>query len=84
MKAGGQAFKGAGASAFFTADNVAVSATGSRVCQSCHNSPERVVEGGHVIQSFPHHTPGYYKFMSAQDQSQFSYPQTAAEIPVVH
>jgi cytochrome c553 len=79
MKAGGQAFKGAGASAFFTTNNVAVSATGSQVCQSCHNAPETLIEGGYYVQSFPHYTPGYYKFMAAQDQSAFSTPVTNAE-----
>jgi hypothetical protein len=79
LKAGAQDFKGAGASAFFTAGSVHVSDTGSQVCQSCHNAPETVLDGAYAIQSFPHYTPGYYKFMSAQDQTAFSTPNTLAD-----
>jgi hypothetical protein len=79
MKAGGQAFKGAGASAFFTSGSVAISGTSSSVCQSCHNAPETQSDGAYLIQSFPHYTPGYYKFMAAQNQAAFDTPTTLAQ-----
>jgi hypothetical protein len=79
MKTGGQAFKGAGASSGFTTGNIVVSGTGSPVCQSCHNAPETATDGGYAYQSFPHYTPGYYKFMSAQDQTKFDTPASEAE-----
>ena len=79
MKAGGQAFKGAGASADFTYGNIVVSNTGSSACQSCHTAPAELIQGGYYVQSFPHYTPGYYKFMGAQNQAAFDTPATAAE-----
>jgi hypothetical protein len=84
LKIGGEDFLGAGASANFASAAAAgagmhVSEIGSSVCQSCHNAPELVVVGGYAIQSFPHYTPGYYKFMAAQDQSLFDTPATLAE-----
>ena len=82
MKAGGAAFNGApGASADFAIGqpNIVVSNTGSSACQSCHNAPTELVEGGYYVQSFPHYTPGYYKFMVAQNQAAFDTPATAAE-----
>ena len=81
MKAGGQAFHGAGASADFAIGqpDIVVSNTGSSACQSCHNAPAEVVDAGYYIQSFPHYTPGYYKFMGAQNQAAFDTPATAAE-----
>ena len=76
-------FKGAGATASFTSGSIHVSETGSSVCQSCHNAPVGTLpasqDGNYTIQSFPHYTPGYYKFMAAQDQSAFSTPVTLAE-----
>jgi hypothetical protein len=79
MNGGTAPFKGAGASAFFTANNVTIAAAGSSTCQSCHNAPETATDGAYLIQSFPHYTPGYYKFMSAQNQAAFSTPVTLAQ-----
>jgi hypothetical protein len=83
LKAGAQDFKGAGASAFFTSGSNHVSDTGSSVCQSCHNAPVGTAlgsqDGNYTIQSFPHYTPGYYKFMTALDQGAFSTPTTLAQ-----
>ena len=79
MNGGTAAFKGSGASAFFTANSVLISSGGSSTCQSCHNAPEVAVDGNYTIQSFPHYTPGYYKFMSAQDQTLFDTPTTFAQ-----
>jgi hypothetical protein len=80
LKGGGQPFKGAGAGAAFTVGNIIVSNTSSSACQSCHNAPESLVQSGYVVQSFPHYTPGYYKFMSAQTQGLFDTPVTNAEV----
>jgi cytochrome c553 len=79
MNAGTAPFKGAGASAYFTSGSVTISNAGSSVCQSCHDAPETVTQGGYVIQSFPHYTPGYYKFMTAQNQGAFNTPTTNAQ-----
>jgi hypothetical protein len=81
LKGGGQPFKGAGAGALFTSSNIVVSNTSSSACQSCHNAPADVAPvGGYVVQSFPHYTPGYYKFMAAQTQGLFDTPATNAEV----
>jgi cytochrome c553 len=80
MNSGTANFKGAGASAFFTSNGVKISSAGSSVCQSCHNAPENVTDGAYVIQSFPHYTPGYYKFMEAKDQTKFDTPSTNAQV----
>ena len=85
LKAGGQFFKGSGAGALFTgSNNVVVSNTGSSVCQSCHNAPVGTApasnDGVYTVQSFPHYTPGYYKFMAAQTQALFDTPATNAEV----
>ena len=80
MKAGGRPFNGApGASA----DSLSA---GSISCPSPvaphAELPQRateLVEGGYYVQSFPHYTPGYYKFMVAQNQAAFDIPATAAE-----
>jgi hypothetical protein len=79
MNGGAAPFKGAGASAFFTSNNVTISNAGSSVCQSCHNAPETASDGNYLIQSFPHYTPGYYKFMTAQNQAAFNTPTTLAQ-----
>ena len=79
MNGGAAPFKGAGASALFTSSDVLISSAGSSVCQSCHDAPENATQGGYVIQSFPHYTPGYYKFMAAQNQGAFSTPTTLAQ-----
>ena len=60
-------------------NRLAVSNTGSSTCQSCHNAPTYREDGGYIYQSFPHYTPGYYKFMVAQNQAAFDTPATAAE-----
>ena len=81
LKGGGQFFKGSGAGALFTgSNNVVVSNTGSSVCQSCHNAPTASSVGGYLVQSFPHYTPGYYKFMAAQTQALFDTPANNAEV----
>jgi len=79
MNGGAAPFKGAGASALFTSTDVLISSAGSSVCQSCHNAPETASDGAYLIQSFPHYTPGYYKFMAAQNQGAFSTPTTLAQ-----
>jgi hypothetical protein len=75
------------ADAIFTSPGATLNATDGSVsvadsynCQSCHNAPEVVQDGNFVIQSWPHYTPGYYKFMEAQDQSAFATPSTLAEV----
>ena len=57
-----------------------VSITDSYNCQSCHNAPSDQLDGMYFVQMFPHYTPGYYKFMAAQDQSAFDTPATVAEV----
>lgn len=56
-----------------------VSVADSYNCQSCHNAP-KVKDGIFIVQSFPHYTPGYYKFMEALDQTAFATPDTVAEV----
>lgn len=51
----------------------------SLTCQSCHDAPTTLV-AGYYVSSFPHYTPGYYKFMTAQDQSAFDTPSTIGEV----
>jgi cytochrome c553 len=57
-----------------------VSAADSYYCQSCHNAPTELLDGQYIVQSFPHYTPGYYKFMAALDQSAFATPVWKAEV----
>jgi len=86
MKAAGATFTGAGASAGVKG-LIPVSGTNSYTCLSCHNA-DAISEdtngaafgGEYLISSFPHYTPGYYKFMKAQDQTLFDTPQTLAEL----
>jgi len=84
----GTVFNGAGASAGVKG-LVPVSATNSYTCTSCHNAdqindtsqPDYMGFGkGYLISSFPHYTPGYYKFMKAQDQTLFDTPATLQEL----
>jgi len=86
MKAAGATFTGAGASAGVKG-LIPVSGTNSYTCLSCHNADAIVDDtngaafgGEYLISSFPHYTPGYYKFMKAQDQTQFDTPSTLAEL----
>jgi nitrate/TMAO reductase-like tetraheme cytochrome c subunit len=51
----------------------------SLTCQSCHDAPTILV-AGYYVSSFPHYTPGYYKFMTAQDQGAFDTPSTIAQV----
>ncbi len=86
MKKADAVFNGAGASAGVKG-LVPVTDTSSYTCLSCHNA-DRIVDdtngadagGEYLISSFPHYTPGYYKFMKAQDQSRFDTPATLAEL----
>ena len=66
--------------ATLNATDGSVSITDSYVCQSCHNAPTGQLDGMYFVQSFPHYTPGYYKFMAAQNQAAFSTPDTKAEV----
>ena len=55
------------------------------VCQSCHNAPsvsggDALVDGRFYISQYPHITPGYYKFMKAQDQAAFDTPTSQAQL----
>jgi hypothetical protein len=66
-----------------TAGAVANAATWT--CQSCHNSPsvsggDALVDGRFYISQYPHITPGYYKFMKAQDQAAFDTPSTQPQL----
>jgi len=59
-----------------------VSVASSFVCQDCHSAPGGVKDGAvYIVQSFPHYTPGYYKFMVAQDQTKFATPDPAYDAP---
>lgn len=86
MTAANAVFSGDGASAGVKG-LIPVSGTSSYTCTSCHNA-DRIIEdtngatfgGEYLISSFPHYTPGYYKFMKAQDQTQFDTPATLAEL----
>lgn len=78
MKNADDYFTSAGAS--LNAQDGPVSVSDSYTCRSCHNSPEAVLDGRYYIQSWPHYTPGYYKFMAAQNQSAFDTPNTLAEV----
>ncbi len=50
-------------------------------CVSCHTAPRStVMDGAYIVQSFPHYTPGYYKFMGALDQGAFQTPATKADV----
>jgi hypothetical protein len=85
MNAGTTGFNGAGASAAFAnaitaGSGILISSSGASTCQSCHNAPESAVDGAYVTQSFPHYTPGYYKFMRAQNQAAFDTPSTIAQV----
>jgi hypothetical protein len=51
----------------------------SLVCQSCHDAPT-ITAGGYYVSTFPHYTPGYYKFMTAMDQGAFDTPSTIAQV----
>jgi hypothetical protein len=66
-----------------TAGAVANAATWT--CQSCHNSPsvsggDALVDGRFYISQYPHITPGYYKFMKAQNQAAFDTPSTQPQL----
>lgn len=74
-----------------TAKGFAVADADSYYCQSCHNSPSRnengslsagMLDGQNVIQSYPHYTPGYYKFMvpAAGDAADYAVVTTLAEL----
>lgn len=86
MTAANAVFSGAGASAGVKG-LIPVSGTAAYTCTSCHNA-DRIIEdtngatfgGEYLISSFPHYTPGYYKFMKALDQTQFDTPATLAEL----
>ena len=86
MKMADEFFTSPGASAG-VAGLISVSDTDSYTCKSCHNA-DRIVDdttpgvfgGEYLISSFPHYTPGYYKFMKAMDQSAFDTPDTLAEL----
>ena len=86
MKNADEFFTSPGASAG-VAGLISVSGTDSYTCTSCHNA-DRIVDdttpgvfgGEYLISSFPHYTPGYYKFMKAMDQSAFDTPDTLAEL----
>ena len=36
----------------------------SEYCRSCHDAPNSAAVGGIIQNSFPHYTPGYYRFMT--------------------
>lgn len=78
MKVPDATFAGAGAGAG-VAGLVSVSGTQSLTCQSCHDAPT-VLTAGYYVSSFPHYTPGYYKFMRAQDQAAFDTPATIGQV----
>jgi len=77
MKAADALFAGVGASNL--AKSGPVANAGSYTCPDCHDAP-RLEVGGYLIQSFPHYTPGYYKFMTAEDQAEFDSPVNVAEL----
>jgi hypothetical protein len=77
LKAADALFAGAGASTL--ARSTSVSEIDSYTCRSCHDAPKLEV-AGYIIQSFPHYTPGYYKFMTAEDQDEFDSPANVAEL----
>ena len=69
--------------ATLNATDGSVSITDSYNCQSCHNAPSDLLDadgGMYFVQMFPHYTPGYYKFMTAQDQSAFATPDQLVEV----
>lgn len=66
--------------ATLNATDGSVSIADSYNCQACHNAPSDQLDGMYFVQSFPHYTPGYYKFMEALDQTAFSTPDTVAEV----
>jgi nitrate/TMAO reductase-like tetraheme cytochrome c subunit len=70
-------FAGAGAGSGATL--VPVTATQSLTCQSCHDAPT-VLVAGYYVSSFPHYTPGYYKFMTAMDQGAFDTPSNIGQV----
>jgi len=86
MKAADALFNGAGASVGVKG-MIPVASVNSYTCRSCHNADRVIYDsngpawgGDYLISSFPHYTPGYYKFMKAQDQAQFDTPATLAEL----
>jgi hypothetical protein len=80
MKNADANFTSPGASAGINNVGKSVSDEDSYTCRSCHNAPREVLDGQFVIQSFPHYTPGYYKFMTAMDQAAFDTPDTFEEV----
>lgn len=78
MKVPGATFTGVGASSGVSGI-VPVATRQSLVCQSCHDAPTTLV-AGYYVSSFPHYTPGYYKFMQAEDQTAFDTPSTILQV----
>jgi hypothetical protein len=69
----------AGAGATGAAKLGPVSSKQSLTCQSCHDAPSILV-AGYWVSSFPHYTPGYYKFSTALDQAAYDTPSTIAQV----
>ena len=82
MKAGGR-LQGRRRRRGFTVGSTSLSPTpAARPARAATTHRPRLIEGGYYVQSFPHYTPGYYKFMAAQNQAAFDTPATAAEYMV--